>query len=97
MLANIRCVLSLSTLYRCLDILYTRHQWIGNQLVPAVLQWLSCHRESGQIPIRLLCCILSSRAPNKVGVNIIGMCYEKAGSITRDEAIMLKNLPFILC
>ena len=27
-------------------------------------------RESGQIPIRLLCCILSSRAPNEVGVNI---------------------------
>ena len=27
-------------------------------------------RESGQIPIRLLYCILSSRAPNEVGVNI---------------------------
>ena len=32
---------------------------------------LSCgNRESGQIPIRLLYCILSSRAPNEVGVNI---------------------------
>ena len=27
-------------------------------------------RESGQIPIRLLYCILSSRAPNEVGVSI---------------------------
>ena len=32
---------------------------------------LSCgKRESGQVPIRLLCCILSSRAPNEVSVNI---------------------------
>ena len=28
-------------------------------------------REFGQIPIRLLCCILSNRAPNEVGVNIM--------------------------
>ena len=35
-------------------------------------------RESGQVPIRLLYCILSSRVPNDVGVNIIGTCSEKA-------------------
>ena len=38
---------------------------------------LSCAgRESGQIPIRLWCSILSSRAPNEVGVNINWMCSE---------------------
>ena len=31
-------------------------------------------RESGQVPIRLLCCILSSRAPNEVGVNMNETC-----------------------
>ena len=36
-------------------------------------------RESGQIPIRLWCCILSSSVLNEVGVNMIGMCSEKAG------------------
>ena len=36
-------------------------------------------RESGQIPIRLWCCILSSSVLNKVGVNMIGTCSEKSG------------------
>ena len=36
-------------------------------------------RESGQIPIRLWCCILSSSVLNEVGVNMIGTCSEKAG------------------
>ena len=36
-------------------------------------------RESGQIPIRIWCCILSSRILNEVGVNMIGTCSEKAG------------------
>ena len=36
-------------------------------------------RESGQIPTRLWCCILSSSVLNKVGVNMIGTCSEKSG------------------
>ena len=36
-------------------------------------------RESGQTPIRLWCCILSSRVLNEVGVNMIGTCSEKTG------------------
>ena len=36
-------------------------------------------RESGQIPIRLLYCILSSRAPDEVGVNINGTRSANAG------------------
>ena len=36
-------------------------------------------KESGQIPIRLWCCKLSSRVLNRVGVNMIGTCSEKAG------------------
>ena len=37
-------------------------------VLPARLS--SGRRESVQIPIRLLCCILSSRVPNEVAVNI---------------------------
>ena len=52
-----------------------------------VLHWkivsqarLSLRRgESGQIPFRLLCCILSSSASNELGVNIIGTCSAKEG------------------
>ena len=36
-------------------------------------------RESGQTPIRLWCCILSSSVLNEVGVNMVGTCSEKAG------------------
>ena len=34
-------------------------------------------RESGQIPIRLWCCILSSRAPKEVGVNMNGCVLKR--------------------
>ena len=39
-------------------------------------------RESGQIPIRLWCCILSSSVLNKVGVNMIGTSQQKQHSST---------------
>ena len=38
----------------------------------------SGRRKSGQIPIRLWCCILSSRVLNEVGVNTIGTCSKMA-------------------
>ena len=34
-------------------------------------QTLTRRRESGQIPIRLSCCILSSRVPNEVGGRVL--------------------------
>ena len=38
-------------------------------------------RESGQTPIRLWCCILSSSVLNEVGVNMIGTCSERLASV----------------
>ena len=50
---------------------------------------LSCgNRESGQIPIRLLYCILSSRAPNEVGVNINWDAFCKGRS-----SVSLNSMP----
>ena len=46
-------------------------------------------RKSGQIPIRHLYCILSSRVPNEVGVNIIGTCSEKAGLPLKHHALQV--------
>ena len=49
-------------------------------------------RESGQIPIRLLYCILSSRVPNEVGVNI--NCTGRMVSIIMHETPhSLSNMP----
>ena len=45
-------------------------------------------RESGQIPIWLLYCILSSRAPNEVGVNINWDAFCKSRS-----SVSLNSLP----
>ena len=45
-------------------------------------------RESGQIPIRLLYCILSSRAPNEVGVNINWDAFCKGRS-----SVSLNSMP----
>ena len=38
-------------------------------------------RESGQIPIRLWCCILSSSVLNEVGVNMIGCVLKRLASV----------------
>jgi len=43
-------------------------------------------RESGQIPIRLLCCTLSSKAPNEVGVNINWDTFCKGKSSSLETA-----------
>ena len=44
-------------------------------------------RESGQIPICLLCYILSSRVSNEVGINTIGTCSEKAGLLLQSHVL----------
>ena len=45
-------------------------------------------RESGQIPVRLLYCILSSRAVNEVGVNINWDAFYKGRS-----SVSLNSMP----
>ena len=51
-------------------------------------QTLTGRRESGQIPIRLLYCILSSRVPNEVDVNINWDTFCKGRS-----SVFLNSMP----
>ena len=67
--------------------------WGGGMLCEALqISAQSLTREERQIPIRLLYCILSSRVPNEVGVNI--SCMGRMVSIIMHETPRsLNNMP----
>ena len=53
--------------------------FLGTDLdqIGSIVSQARLSRGGESLPIRLLCCILSSRAPNEVGVNINWTCSER--------------------